>query len=196
LNQIPDTDFRLPQSSPDGIQSVPKRHPDEDGNSVSSNLEQLSLQQGKAAHSNKRAAAELAQGLSPEEGGRPNKLRSAMSSYEPSNQRLSPSADHPGGGLTLRVRPSSTFQSFLDKNNPPLAHPESEEFAFPSPPPSPAFNTGGEQETTLLLQPETRPITQEQLVNEVRGIYAGLVMVERKCIEVSYLLTRILYIAY
>ncbi|KAF8853318.1 hypothetical protein BDZ45DRAFT_81676 [Acephala macrosclerotiorum] len=35
------------------------------------------------------------------------------------------------------------------------------------------------------LQPETRPISQEQLVAEVKGIYAGLVMVEAKCIEVD-----------
>jgi hypothetical protein len=31
----------------------------------------------------------------------------------------------------------------------------------------------------ISLQPATRPITQEQLVNEVKGIYAGLVMVEK-----------------
>ncbi|KAH8585923.1 hypothetical protein B0O99DRAFT_657066 [Bisporella sp. PMI_857] len=35
------------------------------------------------------------------------------------------------------------------------------------------------------MQPEIRPISQEQLVAEVRGIYAGLVMVEAKCIEVD-----------
>ncbi|KAI6265283.1 hypothetical protein MCOR27_011457 [Pyricularia oryzae] len=37
----------------------------------------------------------------------------------------------------------------------------------------------------LVKQPETRPIGQEQLVAEVKGIYAGLVMVENKCIEVD-----------
>ena len=37
----------------------------------------------------------------------------------------------------------------------------------------------------LVLQPETRPISQEQLVAEVKGIYAGLVMVEAKCVEVD-----------
>lgn len=44
-----------------------------------------------------------------------------------------------------------------------------------------------EQDTTgiLLKQPDTRPISQEQLVAEVKGIYAGLVMVETKCIEVD-----------
>lgn len=36
----------------------------------------------------------------------------------------------------------------------------------------------------MLKQPETRPISQEQLVNEVKGIYAGLVMVEKKCVEI------------
>jgi hypothetical protein len=35
----------------------------------------------------------------------------------------------------------------------------------------------------MLLQPESNPITQEQLVNEVKGIYAGLIMVEKKCVE-------------
>ncbi|KAL7904318.1 hypothetical protein GGI35DRAFT_202752 [Trichoderma velutinum] len=39
--------------------------------------------------------------------------------------------------------------------------------------------------TELFRQPETRPISQEQLVAEVKGIYAGLVMVESKCIEVD-----------
>ncbi|KAH8655570.1 hypothetical protein BX600DRAFT_70331 [Xylariales sp. PMI_506] len=38
--------------------------------------------------------------------------------------------------------------------------------------------------THLIKQPETRPISQEQLVAEIKGIYAGLVMIESKCIEV------------
>jgi hypothetical protein len=33
--------------------------------------------------------------------------------------------------------------------------------------------------------PKTPTITQEQLVNEVKGIYAGLVMVEKKCVEID-----------
>ncbi|KAL2010228.1 hypothetical protein VTN00DRAFT_6035 [Thermoascus crustaceus] len=37
----------------------------------------------------------------------------------------------------------------------------------------------------MFLQPETHPITEEQLINEVRGIYAGLVMVEKKCMEID-----------
>ncbi|KAK3371240.1 hypothetical protein B0T24DRAFT_628198 [Lasiosphaeria ovina] len=42
-----------------------------------------------------------------------------------------------------------------------------------------------EDSTELIKQPETRPISQEQLVTEVKGIYAGLVLVEGKCIEVD-----------
>lgn len=37
----------------------------------------------------------------------------------------------------------------------------------------------------MLLQPDTRPISHEQLVVEVKGIYAGLVMVEAKCIDID-----------
>ena len=40
-------------------------------------------------------------------------------------------------------------------------------------------------EPQILLQPETRPISHDQLVAEVKGIYAGLVMVEAKCIDVD-----------
>jgi hypothetical protein len=44
LNQMPNAAFRLSQSSPEGIPSMPKRNPDEDGKSVSSNMKNLSLQ--------------------------------------------------------------------------------------------------------------------------------------------------------
>ena len=36
----------------------------------------------------------------------------------------------------------------------------------------------------MLWQPDTKRITPEQLVNEVKGIYSGLVMVEKKCVEI------------
>ena len=45
---------------------------------------------------------------------------------------------------------------------------------------SPAFD-----HSRMVSQPETRPISQEQLVAEVKGIYAGLVMVEGKCTQVD-----------
>ncbi|KAK3173102.1 hypothetical protein OEA41_006431 [Lepraria neglecta] len=44
---------------------------------------------------------------------------------------------------------------------------------------------GSEGIPEMLLQPETRPISHEQLVIEVKGIYAGLVMVEAKCIDID-----------
>ena len=37
----------------------------------------------------------------------------------------------------------------------------------------------------MLRQAETRPISHEQLIAEVKGIYAGLAMVEGKCIQVD-----------
>ncbi|KAJ5199057.1 DNA/RNA-binding domain E.t1.c1-type [Penicillium cf. griseofulvum] len=37
----------------------------------------------------------------------------------------------------------------------------------------------------LFRQPDTHTITEEQLINEVRGIYTGLVMVEKRCIEID-----------
>lgn len=37
----------------------------------------------------------------------------------------------------------------------------------------------------MLLQPENRPISHEQLMIEVEGIYTGLVMVEVKCIDID-----------
>ncbi|KAI1137393.1 hypothetical protein F5Y05DRAFT_413950 [Hypoxylon sp. FL0543] len=49
----------------------------------------------------------------------------------------------------------------------------------------PDFVEDESESTRLIKQPETRPISQEQLIAEVKGIYAGLVMVESKCIEVD-----------
>lgn len=37
----------------------------------------------------------------------------------------------------------------------------------------------------LLSIPDRREITREQLANEVKGIYAGLAMVEKKCVEID-----------
>jgi hypothetical protein len=190
---------------------VPKRYQDEDGKSVSSNMRALSLQQGASTLSNKRAAAELASDINFNESDRPNKLRTEHSLGRGPSLRLPPAgsqssdpqpripaapshkrpsdlwpsfqADHLGSGLIPYGRLPSTLQSSLNKNNPPLVYPEPEDSASTSPPSSPAFNTGNE-EIILLLQPETQPITQEQLVNEVKGIYAGLVMLEEKCVKV------------
>ncbi|KAL3471389.1 hypothetical protein BJX99DRAFT_263320 [Aspergillus californicus] len=42
---------------------------------------------------------------------------------------------------------------------------------------------GGTASFRILLQVETEPLAEEDLLNEIRGIYAGLAMVEKKCME-------------
>jgi hypothetical protein len=37
----------------------------------------------------------------------------------------------------------------------------------------------------MFQQQPTNPVAEEQLINEVRGIYARLVAVEKKCIEID-----------
>jgi hypothetical protein len=51
--------------------------------------------------------------------------------------------------------------------------------------PSPIFTSSTGREPTMSLMLETRPITQEQLAKEVEGIYEGLVIVEKKCVEID-----------
>lgn len=53
-----------------------------------------------------------------------------------------------------------------------------------APPATLVYDAPPEQDIKMVAQPETRPITLAQLVNEVKGIYAGLVMVEKKCVEI------------
>lgn len=217
--QMPDTAFRQPQTSNGGEQTVRGPNQDEDGKSVSSNMKDLSLQQGKSAISNKRAAAEPAQGQSPGKyrpastddsfgRGPPHHPPRAALHYDAARDQGPPDpqprvhaaprrerhsdiwsstpAVQTGGGIIIRDRLPSTFQSSLDKNISHLTSPEA----------SPTFNTPGDTESPMLLQPETRPISQEQLVNEVKGIYAGLVMVEKKCVEVYLPPALVLYTAY
>ena len=57
--------------------------------------------------------------------------------------------------------------------------------AEPRSPGEPEQDAAEDHEPEMLSQPETRPISHEQLVTEVKGIYAGLVMVEAKCIDVD-----------
>ncbi|KAL2016108.1 hypothetical protein VTK56DRAFT_4252 [Thermocarpiscus australiensis] len=64
--------------------------------------------------------------------------------------------------------------------------PKSHRQSHPTPASASSVQAPADVESTeLIKQPETRPISQEQLVAEVKGIYAGLVMVESKCIEVD-----------
>ncbi|RWA03437.1 hypothetical protein EKO27_g11668 [Xylaria grammica] len=72
-------------------------------------------------------------------------------------------------GSAARARPSSSSKPPKTPTTPRRADPPEEDSSTPR----------------LIKQPETRPISQEQLVAEVKGIYAGLMMVESKCIEVD-----------
>ncbi|KAI0125137.1 hypothetical protein BJ170DRAFT_489516 [Xylariales sp. AK1849] len=101
-------------------------------------------------------------------------------SYDPAFSRRSPQAggkklwtpdDTPQGASSSRPRPlNKSRRGDGQTHNRPLSTDE------------PSLD---EEPTALIKQPETRPISQEQLVAEVKGIYAGLVMVESKCIEVD-----------
>ena len=42
-----------------------------------------------------------------------------------------------------------------------------------------------EMDPKMLLQSDTRPVSHDQLMAEVKGMYAGLAMVEVKCIDVD-----------
>lgn len=54
---------------------------------------------------------------------------------------------------------------------------------------SPPLEDGSEEDPEMdpemLLQPNTRPISYDQLVIEVKEIYAGLVIVKAKCINID-----------
>ena len=226
LGRIPASGFGLPEGTNENTQAIPKRHTAYDGKSVSSEIKDLNL--GKTIASNKRAAAELAQGQDPDTGGRrPTKVRSGSvddsfgrgptnpptrpAYYDAARDQRSGAAatpqlpvaalqdssttrPHPDGRAATRFPQTNAGLISADRvphlfsagqnSSSPSANPETERFTSNSPPTSPVFNTPGDHGSAMLLQPETRPITQEQLVNEVKGIYAGLVMVEKKCVEV------------
>jgi hypothetical protein len=67
----------------------------------------------------------------------------------------------------------------------PRTNPIPSAVASRQPPPQSSNLPPKEDSYDIILQPETRPISQEQLVAEVKGIYVGLVMVEAECIEVD-----------
>ncbi|KAL2014991.1 hypothetical protein VTK56DRAFT_6550 [Thermocarpiscus australiensis] len=91
-----------------------------------------------------------------------------------------------GGTAAPRLQPYdksniATYQHQCPSSNSLLKPPRQSHqppTRVPAPPPV-------EEDPEISKQPETRPISQEQLVAEVKGIYAGLVMVENKCIKVD-----------
>ncbi|KAJ5284898.1 hypothetical protein N7524_000204 [Penicillium chrysogenum] len=48
-----------------------------------------------------------------------------------------------------------------------------------------SYSGAGGETKGMIKQLRTHPVTEEQLINEVKEIYTGLVMVEKKCIEID-----------
>ena len=119
----------------------------------------------------------------PENGARPNKLQAHTSYYDTARDEQHAGTQNPVAESPNRR--TSTFQPSLTKARSGSTNPEMQIPGSTSPPSSPVFNTTTERDFTMLLQPETRPITQEQLVNEVNEIYAKLIIVEKKCVEID-----------
>ncbi|KAF8253787.1 hypothetical protein K440DRAFT_656956 [Wilcoxina mikolae CBS 423.85] len=84
---------------------------------------------------------------------------------------------HPG---TSEQRPISIVQ-----RNDAAGEPRAKDKDFPQPSVAVLAPHESEERLRMVRQPETRPISPEQLICEVKGIYAGLIMVEAKCCEVD-----------
>ena len=107
----------------------------------------------------------------------------ARSSFEPSNIASIQAQKSRVQALQPKSRKPNP-QNFNSRSSPQTTPAPSGIVSKPTSAPS-VITQPGEEGYEIVLQPETRPISQEQLVAEVKGIYAGLVMVEAKCIEVD-----------
>jgi hypothetical protein len=103
----------------------------------------------------------------------------------PNNRKPSqpppPSFQSPRSQVAPNIPPPSTPQPSQHPSNFATigAQQDNPKNRKPFQPPPPSIL----EDYAIVLQPETRRISQEQLVAEAKGIYAGLVMVEAKCIE-------------
>lgn len=104
--------------------------------------------------------------------------------------KLDPSHDKPlektvGG----KQQPTSKAMMNLDRISKPedktIGPAMAETSSGQAPPPDPDADPPEEPIPVMIRQPQTRDISHDQLVVEVKGIYAGLVMVEAKCIDVD-----------
>jgi hypothetical protein len=136
------------------------------------------------------------------ENQRPHVPRKQL--YNPDNDALPTRAVFDPSNIASVQAQKSRAQALQPKSRKTFPAPQQltttrQQYNAPNQTPMPAAILGSKAATTLLqnpqtsreesydiiMQPETRPISQEQLVAEVKGIYAGLVMVEAKCIEVD-----------
>lgn len=83
-----------------------------------------------------------------------------------------------GARLPAPVPPRNCASKDSPSNTPrSLARDTAQNDSLPNPAPG--------SESKMMRQPFTIPFSQDELVAEVRGIYAGLIMIETKCIEVD-----------
>ena len=151
-----------------------------------------SLGDGRGAHKNRRTKA-----LS---GGDLNFDGTSFASTPKRQHGYPPPGVHDSRGQGRNRKENFTGKDSLPSSSPRARQPSrSEARPVRNENPQTAFDIGSSRNYTepsessetssddpeLLLQPETRPISHEQLVVEVKGIYAGLVMVEAKCIDVD-----------
>ena len=118
------------------------------------------------------------------------------------SRRLNPSKDHGSKprkpsllqrnrrpqALKIRQEQSTSNEpnsTFLEESQKPIRQGTEQTLSGGDSPLGDEPPEGSEVEPEMLLQPDTRPISHEQLVVEVKGIYAGLVMVEAKCIDID-----------
>ncbi|KAI9725695.1 MAG: hypothetical protein M1834_009759, partial [Cirrosporium novae-zelandiae] len=119
--------------------------------------------------------------------------------------RVTPSSTSPstsGSDTGVAVRGLNNFKASPNKKMPELKTPPKRksqlDYSRPRHPQGPVnftfqylnidqghSSTSNQNIPDLLLRPETRPISQKQLINEVKSIYAGLRMVEKRCIDVD-----------
>jgi hypothetical protein len=138
-------------------------------------MQELSVQ----GHSKKRAAAEPTQGHA-SIGGRPAKIQpnSTEDNFACSSPRKS------AGLITHEDVDELCKFPFNHQTTPPPAL-EVDQVVPSISRSSPVLNKHNDKDYNMLQQPETRPITQEQLVNEIRGTYTGLVTIERRLVEID-----------
>lgn len=124
----------------------------------------------------------------------PSRSRARPPDSEFDRGKMTPSRplfDPQSGNPTTQPKNNSQPRSLQGKQ--PQQH--RKQTTTPSQPPKPAATDYSElseleinpdrPHTSIQPQPKTKPISQDQLVAEVKGIYAGLVMIEGKCIEVD-----------
>ena len=84
----------------------------------------------------------------------------------------------------MKIRPEQSV-SFLEESQKPIRLGTEQKLSDGDSPSEDKPPEGSEVEPEMLLQSDTGPISHEQLVVEVKGIYADLVMVEAKCIDID-----------